>query len=186
MALQTGRRTFLKRGLFGGALLAIGGSTTLALFPSRQQYSPTGPLKVLSPGRFNVLAAMAARFVTAPGADPVTIAHKVDDSLARAVPEAQKDVGQVLDLIENGFVGLMFDGRPKPFTRLDPEAQDRALYAWRDSKLVLRRGAYKAMKNLCTTSFYRTEKAWLAAGYPGPPDYLLALGQPAPTPEVTP
>lgn len=174
------RRTLLKRGLFGGALLAVGGGTALALFPSRRVHAPRRPLAALDEARFNVMAAIAARVVVVEGADPVEIAHTVDDALARAVPEARSDLLSVLGLLESALVGALLDARLRPFTQLDPEDQDRVLLAWRDSRLTLRRGAYKALKNLCVTSFYRKESGWAAAGYPGPPDYLSNMAPAAP------
>lgn len=171
------RRTFLKRGLLGGALLAIGGGTALVFSPGKMRYSPTAPLRVLNRKTFNVMAAIAARVVTAPGANPVAIAHTIDESLARAVPEAQHDIVQVLGLFDNALIGLLVEGQPHAFTRLDGPAQDAALYAWRDSPLVLLRGAYRALKNLCTTSFYRKESAWPIVGYPGPPEALITISQ---------
>src|SRR4051812_9544831 len=64
------RRTFLKRGLLGGAVLAVGGVGALAAYPSRVKYAPTEPLRVLNPRTFNIMASVAARVVTAEGADP--------------------------------------------------------------------------------------------------------------------
>jgi hypothetical protein len=164
------RRTFLKRGILGGALLAVGGGVVLATSPSRTAYVPRTPTRVLDPPKFNVMAAIAARVVTAPGADPIAIAHKIDGALARAVPEAQRDIRDVLGLFESALAGFLLDLRSRPFTQLGPDEQDAVLGAWRDSRLMLRRGAYKALKNLCVTSFYRTEAGWPAAGYSGPPE----------------
>lgn len=162
------RRSFLKRGLAGGALLALGGGAGLALWPSRIVYVPTGPLQSLTPKAFNVMAAVASRVVTVPGADAIVIAHTVDAALARAVPEARNDLVSVLHLLDSAVVGVM-DGYLGTFSSLSPEAQDKALYSWRDSRLTLRRGAYKALKNLAATSHYRKESAWAEVGYPGPP-----------------
>ncbi len=170
------RRAFLKRGLLGGTLLAVGGGTAFALYPSRIRFTAREALRVLDAKSFNVMASIVARVVTAEGADPVAITHTIDQALARAVPEAQHDIVQLLGLFENALTGLLLDGRLKPFTQLDGNAQDAVLLAWRDSRLVLRRGAYKALKNLCTTSFYRKESSWHLVEYPGPPDALLAIG----------
>lgn len=170
------RRSFLKRGLAGGALLALGGGAGLAAWPSRVVHVPTEPLVALTPKAFNTMAAVAARVVTVPAADPVVIAHTVDAALARAVPEARNDLVSVLHLLDSAVVGVM-DGYLGPFSTLSPEAQDRALYAWRDSRLTLRRGAYKALKNLAATSYYRKEAAWEDAGYAGPPPGVEAVRQ---------
>src|SRR4029453_2273003 len=116
------RRSFLKRGLFGGFVLALGGSTGLALWPSRTDYRPRRALKLLDERRFSVLAAIAARTVRAPGADPVEIAPLSEQPLALAPKESQADFLKLLGLFENALPGLLFDGRARPFTRLSPEA----------------------------------------------------------------
>lgn len=163
------RRTFLKRGLLGGALLAAGGATGLAVWPARKSHEPTSPLKVLDSTEFAVLAAISARVVTPANADPALIAHSIDHSLSRAAPEVASDLKKVLRLFENGLVGLLLDGRATPFTRLSGPEQDRALFAWRDSALVLRRGAYHAIRKLCLSSWYRRPESWPAIGYAGSP-----------------
>lgn len=171
------RRTFLKRGLLGGALLAVGGGTTLALRRSRIRYRAVAPVYVLDEQAFNIMATVVSRVMIAEGANNIEITHTIDQALARAVPEAQHDVIQLLHLLDNALVGFLLDGRRVPFTELDGFHQDAALLAWRDSRLTLRRGGYKALKNLCTTSFYRKNVSWKLVGYPGPPDTLLALSK---------
>lgn len=163
------RRGFLKRGLLGGFLLATASSTGLALFPSRKDAIPRGPLKILDPRGFAVLAAVAARAVQAPGVDPVAIAHAVDDVMARQVPEVQHDFRQLLLLFENALSGLLFDGRLRPFTRLSPEGQDAVLAAWRDSRITIRRAGYKTLVKLTQAAHYGQPACWASVGYPGPP-----------------
>jgi hypothetical protein len=162
------RRTFLKRGLLGGAVLVLGGAG-VALQPTRRTATPRAPLQVLDERGFQIMAAIAARVVPVEGADPAAIAQGVDEALAHAVPEARADLAKVLGLFENALPGLLLDGRARPFTQLDPAAQDRVLEHWRDSRLVLRRGAYQALRKLCLGAYYATPEAWRAVHYPGPP-----------------
>lgn len=163
------RRSFLKKGLAGGALLALGGAG-LGLFPGRRLASPAQALRVLDDRAFQVMVAIAGRVVPLPSADPVAIAHNVDLALSRAAPEAQSDMVKLLGLFENALPGLLLDGRTAPFTRLGPEAQDRALERWRDSRLVLRRGGYHAVRRLCLAAWYGERAAWASLRYGGPPD----------------
>jgi hypothetical protein len=162
------RRPFLKLGLWGSALLGLGG-TGLALFPSRVRYQARGPLRVLDPTGFNVLAHVAARVIPLADAEPERIAEEVDRALALGPDEAQEDFRKLLKLVENGLAGLLLDGRPSTFTRLSPTGQDAALLAMRDSRLVLRRSGYHALRKLCAASYYARESTWAAVGYPGPP-----------------
>jgi hypothetical protein len=163
------RRSFLQRGVLGGLLLAVGGSVGLALWPTATTPRPRRPLHAFDERQFAILAAVSSRTVQAPGADPIEIAHRVDERLGLAYPEVRGDIGKLLLLLENGLTGLLLDGRARPFTRLSPEAQDRALINWRDSKLALRRGGYGALRRLTQAAWYGPPDAWEATGYPGPP-----------------
>jgi len=167
------RRTFLKRGLFGSAVLLLGGGG-LALYPSREVASPGGALRVLEPRSFQVLAAFAARVVTVAGADPGAIARSVDKMLASAPPETHAKMNALLGLFENALPGLLLDGRVQPFTRLSPDAQDRVLESWRRSRLAVRRTGFQALRKLCLAAFYAEETSWAAMGY-HPPSGLNAM-----------
>jgi hypothetical protein len=163
------RRSFITRGLFGGLLLAGAGGLGLGLWPSRIGWRSRGPLKVLNERQFAVLAAVAARTVRAPAADPQAIAERVDATLAFTTEEAQNDFRQLLLLFENALAGLVLDGRPRPFTRLRPEEQDAVLDAWRGSHLVLRRSGYQALRKLTLAAHYSSAETWASVGYAGPP-----------------
>jgi len=176
LELTVDRRTFLKRGLFGGALLALGG-VGLGLWPGQEIAAPLRSLKILEPKAFQVLVAAATRIVVAPGADPVQIAHTVDESLTYAVPEAKKDFNGLLLLLENALAGLVLDGRPVPFTRVGGEAQDEVLLAWRDSALTVRRCGYHALRKICLAAHWSQEASFASLPY-APPTGLNANAYP--------
>lgn len=163
------RRRFVQRGLFGGAVLLLGGGG-LALYPTRRLATPSKPLRVLDDRGFQVIVAVAARVITAPDADPAVLAERIDESLSRTPPEAQADLASLVGLFENALPGLLLDGRATPFTRLDGAAQDHALEQWRDSSLVVRRSGYHALRRLCFVAYYGDERAWPGIRYSGPPD----------------
>ncbi len=165
------RRVFLQRGLVGGAILAAGACTVHA-WPVPDRYPPQGNLQCLDPRTFVVLAAIAARTVQDPVADPVAIAHAVDRTLGLAAPEVAVEFVQLLNLFESGLAGLLLDGRLRPFTRLPPEQQDQVLIAWRDSRFVLRRSGYTALRKLTLAAHYASPKTWEGVGYPGPPELV--------------
>lgn len=163
------RRRFVQRGLFGAGVLLLGGGG-LMLSPSRRLASPSKPLRALDDRGFQVIVAVAARVITAPDADPAVLAERIDESLSRVPPEAQADLASLIGLFENALPGLLLDGRVTPFTRLDGPAQDRALASWRDSRLVVRRSGYHALRRLCFVAYYGDERAWPGIHYSGPPD----------------
>lgn len=166
------RRRFLKRGLFGGALLTLGGAGYLALRSGHDTgddtVRPTAPLHAIDEKVFPVLVALAGRMVHAEKHDPLALAHAVDFTIAFQSPEAVSDLNMALGLLENGLFGLFTRGSPTPFTKLSPDAQDRALAGWRDSRLVLLRGAFTALKRLCLGAHYASLSSAREIGYPGP------------------
>jgi hypothetical protein len=163
------RRTFLRRGLFGGLLLAVGGAVGLGAWPTDRRLGPRKPLRALDARQFAVLAAVAARTVTAPGADPVVIAERVDAQMALAPPEVRADFGKLLLLFDNALAGFVLDGRARPFTHLPAAAQDDVLAHWRDSRLAVRRSGYAILRKLTEAAWYAAPEAWADTGYPGPP-----------------
>jgi hypothetical protein len=162
------RRVFLKRGLLGGALLALGGAGGLAMWPGDRSARPSRPLKVIDEAVFGVLVAVAGRVCHGTTARPLEVAQRVDDALQFTYPEAQKDLNAVLGLLENGLAGLALRGSPKPFTLLDEAGQDAALLAWRDSSITLLRGAYHALRKLCLAAHYAQPTSWGEVAYGGP------------------
>lgn len=123
-----------------------------------------------------IVAAVAARTCPAagpdvPGADAIEIGLKADRLLARAEPETVADVKTVLAIFESGLTGALFFERVRPFTQLDPDSQDRVLYAWRDSSVALRRTIARALSSLTTSLYYGDPRTWPGLGYPGPPDH---------------
>ena len=170
------RRRFLKRGLVGGALLAVAGAVPLALRSTRLGAPPRRPLALLTPDEHAVLAAVAARMVPGDGADArwpsalaVDCAGKIDALMARVHPEVGADFRKLLHLFENALFGLVIAGSPRPFTRATPAEQDARLEAWRDSRVTLVRSGYLALKRLTQAAYYSSPEVYPLLGYPGPP-----------------
>ncbi|MCK6569977.1 hypothetical protein L6V77_02590 [Myxococcota bacterium] len=166
------RRTVLVRGLWGGLLLAAGGSTFLALRPSARVELPPEPLHALSPAHFAILLAVVTRCVPPPASTPATCRDTVvrlDTTLAQADARTRNDLLRLLGLLDNALAGFLLDGESTPFSRLDAAAQDAVLERWRLSRFALRRTGYQALRRLAATHFYADPAAQRAIGYPGPP-----------------
>ena len=166
------RRTFIKRGTIGGAVLFLGAGGLLA-FPSGDLAQPTRALAVLQPRAFGVLVAIAKRVVTVEGADHVAMAHGVDDALRYANFQTQADINAVIMLFENALAGAIFDARFTPFTRLSPEKQDAVLDAWRRSSVDIRRTGYLAIKQMVIAQHYMNLEHCATFGYPPPLPYPI-------------
>src|SRR5450755_3604660 len=168
------RRTLLKRGLFGGAVLAIGGAGFLALRGGKRVLAPGEGLHVFSEGQYAVLDALAHRFIgRAPGwptVEVVGVALAVDRIAQRTEPSVQAELKQLLGLFENALSGFLFGGWTSPFTALEAAAQDRVLQEWRDSRIAIRRTGYNALRTLVLAGYFQSPLTWKPMGYPGPPE----------------
>jgi hypothetical protein len=171
------RRRFLRRGLFGGALLFCAGALPFVFRTTRRGSAPHAPLKLLSDDEHAVLTAVAARIVPGDGADArwpraeaLDCAGKVDALMATVHPDVGHDFRRLVRLTESGFVGLLAAGSPRPFTRATPAEQDARLEAWRRSRFALLRSGYQALKRLCDAAYYSSPEIYALVGYPGPPE----------------
>ena len=163
------RRSLVKRGLLGGALLAAGGAGFLAFRSGASVPVPTDGLLVFTPAQFAVLDAVARRMVRPrtgwPTVDQVGVARAADRIAARVEPSAQKELQQLLGLFDNGLAGFLFGGRIRPFTRLDGAGQDAVLAEWRDSRIAVRRTGFAALRTLVLAGYYQSPAVWPAVGY---------------------
>lgn len=167
------RRTVLRYGLSGAALLAAGG-VGLSL-RSTVPRAPARPLRVLAPREFSILAAIAERIAPGghgfPPASRLLVAERVDEYLSFQPDGVQEEFRQALALVENALAGFLLDGRPRTFTGSTPEQQDTILEDWRHSRIRLRRTVYVAVQGLCNATYHSTPAVYAAMGYPGPPSY---------------
>lgn len=172
-ASRWSRRGLLKRGLLGGALLALGGGSWLALRGTKEASVPPEGLLVLSSREYAVVGALALRLVPLrsgwPSPEDVRVAFNVDRILVRADEGVRRDVKALLALFENALAGFIFAGETAPFTRLSPEAQDARLRGWQESRLALRRTGFEALRALCMAAYYGSPLTWQSLGYLGPP-----------------
>lgn len=165
------RRSFLKKGLFGGLLLALGGGGYLFTRRGARVAVPSG-LKVLSAAEYAVMWSIVQRFHPAhegfPAADSINTTVAADGVISQLEPVTQEEIKQLLMLFENALPNFLFGGRTAPFTQLDPKEQDEVLEEWRDSRLTLRRTGYRALRGIALAAYYGNPATWSALGYPGP------------------
>lgn len=164
------RRGFLRKGLVGGAVLAAGGLGWLALRPSLEVPLPAGGLAVLAPLEYSVLTAVAQRLLPRREGFPILdVAAACDVILTKVDDTARRETRQLINIFENAALGLVFGLRLTPFTRLGPQEQDAVLREWRDSRLLIRRTGWLALRSLIMAGYFASRQTWPAVGYPGPP-----------------
>lgn len=170
------RRSLLKVGLAGSALLALGG-IGLGLRSGRPRV-PQTTLRALNPRAFDALAAAAE--VLVPGGDGLPTAHEVqvaegvDEALAHCHPGVQKEMNQVLGLLENALSGLILDGRTQCFSACDAPTRLDILVSWQNADTAVLRSAFKAIHGFCSGVYWSSPLLAPHIGYPGPQPWLLA------------
>jgi hypothetical protein len=168
-----GRRGFLKYGLAGAALLAVGGGTWLGTRRTVPTPGLTGPFTVLTLEEASIFLELSDRLLPPrpgfPSPLDVDLPRRIDALVALMNEDSQKEVRQLVGLFENALAGLLLDGQLKTFTASTPEQQDARIRAWQQSRYKVRRTGYKALKKIVYSSYYGARETWKALGYPGPP-----------------
>lgn len=166
------RRGFLKKGLLGGALMAIGGSAFLATRKSVEVELPGDGLKELSPREYAVVVALAWRMLPKregyPSVDAVEVGKNADRIVALLDPTAVKETKQLLLLLENALPNFLFGRRASTFTKMSTDEQEAVLAEWRTSSITLRRTGFTALRSLVAAAYFQSPLTWPAVDYPGP------------------
>jgi hypothetical protein len=173
-----GRRSFLKYGVAGAALLAVGGGTWLATRRTVPTPGLAGPFTALSPEEATIFLELSDRLLPPrpgfPSPLDVDLPRRIDALVALMDEESRKEVRQLVRLFENALAGLLLDGQLRTFTASTPEQQDARIRSWQQSRYRVRRTGYRALKKIVYASYYGARETWAALGYPGPP----AIGAP--------
>jgi hypothetical protein len=165
-ALVLGRRPLLRlMGLGAVAGILPGGCTGVPT-----GFEPSTTLRILSPRTYAVFTAAAMRMVGPRGAaliaDRTVDVGKLADAWLERAPELAGQVGQALLLLEFGCWPLM--GKLRPFTSLDPAAQDAILTECMSSRLETKRAVFRGIRSLAMLTFYGSPATRTLASYPGP------------------
>jgi hypothetical protein len=166
------RRGFLKKGLVGGALLALGGGAFLFTRKSVSVEPPADGLKVLTEREFAVLTALSYRLVPRregfPGVEVVQVARACDRILSLVDPTALTEMKQLLMLFENALPNFLFGRRASTFSTMSTDDQDAVLDEWQTSRLTVRRTGYTALRGLVMAGYFQSDQTWAGMRYPGP------------------
>ena len=124
--------------------------------------------KHLTGRRFATFLKVADRIIppdeNGPGGGLPEVAGIVDWAMDHIDPDLRKRLLTFLTIFE--YLGFFFGG--KPFSKLDPERQDRQLRWLERSPLGLFRMAFFGLKTYACMGYYSLEKTWPTIGYGGP------------------
>jgi hypothetical protein len=171
------RRTLLKAGVAGGALLLFARAfhATVAAAAREDAGEPA-----LVPDARTVLAAVIP--VLLEGALPTGSAgpQARDEALAGAAraiaglpPAARRELDQLFALLAFAPTRALVAGVWSPWPEASRESIAAFLTRWRDSRFALLRSAYDALHQIILGAWYGNEHAWPAIGYAGPPALSL-------------
>ena len=174
------RRTFLKTGIVGGAVLATGGLLTRGTFwgNGAQLGSFDGvPFRFLTRKDQQLMRAVVPVVLTgAIQGDPAQLRARaesviagVDRAIAGLQPAVQKELRQLFNLLNLAPFRMACAGVWSPWEDATPTAVDGFLNRWQNSSVSLFRSAYDAIQQLTCACWYGNPHSWTAIGYPGPP-----------------
>jgi len=161
----TSRRTFLKVGLAGSALLAAGGLAAwiAGRDPARDRDEVLGA----------VVPALLAGALPAPPAHRAEAVERCTRLVAEAIgglsPSAQQEVGQLFALLAIAPTRLLTTGIGSSWAEASPKDVHEFLERWRMHSWALLQSGYQALHDLVLGSWYADESSWPAIGYEGPP-----------------
>jgi hypothetical protein len=160
------RRTFLKVGLIGGAVLAAAGGAALWLKPAARDAATSDEARTVLRA---VIPALLAGALPTDG-----IAQAREAALGRTLaaiaslpPPMRLELGELFALLASR-PGRWLAG-VEDWETADVEQVSRFLQRWRTHAFDLFQAGYHALHDLVLGPWYADESTWDAIGYPGPP-----------------
>jgi hypothetical protein len=158
------RRTLIKTGVAGAALLAVAGGTSWLLGAPPHQ------------ARATVLRAVIPALLEGalPASDPERAqavsrtVEAVEAALAQLAPSAQHDAHQLFALLASAPGRMLMAGVASDWQAATTEQVAAFLQSWRTHRFSLMRSGYGALHDLVLASWYADPTHWPAIGYPGP------------------
>ncbi len=163
------RRTLLKLGLAGGALLAVAGASLALLQPARRdgKFTDTGRaiFAALAPA---VLATLLPAEAAARSAAIAAYLPRVEAAIEGLPPALQAEVDELLTIAGSAPGRLALVGLRTAWAEASAAEVQGALAGMRDSSLALRQQAFHALRDLTSASYFSDAAPWAVIGYPGP------------------
>ena len=163
------RRTLLKLGIAGTAVLATVGGLAVLLRPGWQQG------RLTEAGRALYVAVSGAILdgmlpVSRAARDEALSAHtrRIETAVGGLHPATRAEVAQLTALLLHPAGRLLVADLPTDWAAADTKQVTSALQSMRSSTLDLRQQAYQALRELVNGPWFADPESWAAVGYPGP------------------
>ena len=165
------RRTLLKAGIAGGAVLVLA-RWMVTSYPPRESPEVSG--SALDPSARAIIAALVP--VLLEGALPdsdsdarAEVVAGVDRAVAGLPPGSRKELAQLFALLSFAPTRCLVAGVWSSWPQASRESVASFLASWRDSRFALLRSGYGALHQLILAAWYGNTRSWPAIGYGGPP-----------------
>jgi hypothetical protein len=168
--METTRRSFLKAGLLGAALLAAsGGIYRFTHPPAPHAFALDGAaraaLDAIVPA---LLAGVLPADASARAQAIQATTERVRQTILGLPLGAQKEVQDLFGLLALAPARRLLAGVSHDWADASAEEVTAFLQSWRAHRLTLLRSAYQALHDLAMGSWYSDPVHWAAIGYPGP------------------
>jgi len=167
------RRSLLKLGLVGGAVLAtLGGIATLGGDASEAPAPGYLALRAQDLPFLHALIPVILDQVLSAERLPTVlpqVLHDIDLGLASVSPALLAQIRELFDVTAGRLTRGPLTGVWQPWQETPPEQVAAFLVRWRDSSLALLRQGYAALLQMVLMAWYGNPDAWAHCGYPGPP-----------------
>jgi hypothetical protein len=160
------RRTFLKVGLIGGAVLAAAGATALWLKPAARDAATSEEARLVLGAVIPALLAGALPADDAASARAAALARTI--AAIESLPEpTRRELGELFALLASRPGRWLAD--IDDWNSAEVQQVTRFLQHWRTHRFELFQAGYHALHDLVLGPWYADESTWAAIGYPGPP-----------------
>lgn len=169
-APRTGRRTFLKLGLVGSGLLAVGGGLAAWFSRGYESYLSADDRPIaLSTKEYAVVVQLVEALLPAsdgfPSGVSLRVPQRVDEELWAASEKQRTPIRQGLELLEHLPLAK---GRRSRFTRLPAPEREAFFEELLASDVDAFRQLSLALRQLVHLAYYGHERTWRAMRYEGP------------------
>ncbi len=167
------RRSLLKVGIAGAAVLATAGVATSVFVHSKQPFA--AGYKQLRQNDLPMLIAVIGSLLQGRTSAPVSQAQiqatlqRMDNSIDQLSPALRKQTLQLFDLLTLSASRGLVTGIWRSWQRAEATQVQAFLSRWQSSRFALFQQGYSALVKMTLLAWYSAPDAWAECGYPGPP-----------------